>query len=192
MAAVALFWTPPADAVEPDHRSMMVGAVTSQPIGHYEFCKRNVSECNLRAQPTAAPRVTDFGWEVVREVNLSVNDAIVPRTDEDMHGIEELWSYPELEGDCEDYVLLKRLMLMERGFSANDLLITVVRKRDGEGHAVLTLRTSEGDFILDNLDREVRLWTETPYVFLKRQASFHSGRWVSIEYGSDVPVGALQ
>jgi predicted transglutaminase-like cysteine proteinase len=116
----------------------------------------------------------------------------VPRTDMEMHGVEEYWSYPDLEGDCEDYVLLKRLMLMERGFSASDLLITVVRKADGEGHAVLTLRTSKGDYVLDNLSDEVQLWSETSYVFLKRQASFHTGRWVSIENSTDVLVGALQ
>ena len=44
-------------------------------------------------------------------------------------------------GDCEDFVLLKRKKLIAGGFSPSDLLITVVRKPDGEGHAVLTLRT---------------------------------------------------
>jgi hypothetical protein len=51
-------------------------------------------------------------------------------------------------------------MLIERGFSPADVLITVVRKPDGEGHAVLTLRTSEGDFVLDNLVDEVKHWRE--------------------------------
>jgi predicted transglutaminase-like cysteine proteinase len=194
VAGIAVFMgfsAPSADAVEPSNRSMVVGNLTSQPIGHYDFCKRHFDECNVRSQPTLAPKVTDFGWDVVREVNVSVNSAIMPRTDLEMHGIEEYWSYPVTEGDCEDYALLKRLMLLERGFAASDLLLTVVRKRDGEGHAVLTLRTAEGDFILDNLDNEVRLWTDTPYTFLKRQASFHTGRWVSIENSTDVLVGAL-
>ena len=74
-----------------------------------------------------------------------------------------------------------------------DLLITVVRKPDGEGHAVLTVRTQSGDFVLDNLNDEVKLWTETRYAFLKRQSSTDTGRWVTIENGtSDVLVGALQ
>jgi predicted transglutaminase-like cysteine proteinase len=191
VAVVATMAWPTAKAEAESSRSMVVGQMTSQPIGHYDFCKRHSSECIVRTGRGAAPNVTDYGWNVVREVNVSVNASILPRTDEEMHGIEELWSYPDLEGDCEDYVLLKRLMLMERGFAASDLLITVVRKADGEGHAVLTLRTSEGDYILDNLDDDVRLWSETPYVFLKRQASFHSGRWVSIENTTDVLVGAL-
>ncbi len=70
--------------------------------------------------------------------------------------------------------------------------MTVVRKPDGEGHAVLTLRTAQGDFILDNLENEVKLWTETPYSFIKRQASNNAGRWVTIENGRDVLVGALK
>jgi predicted transglutaminase-like cysteine proteinase len=183
-------WAPEADAVEPAP-SMAVGGLTSQPIGHYQFCQRKPAECAVRTRPAAAPRVTDFGWDVVREVNTSVNHAIEPHTDREMYGVEEVWSYPELKGDCEDYVLLKRHLLMERGFDPNDLLITVVRKRDGEGHAVLTLRTAEGDFILDNLDDRVRLWTETPYYYLKRQASFDSGRLVAIDHGRDIAVGAL-
>ncbi|GLQ39788.1 transglutaminase [Rhizobium albus] len=192
MAGFVSLAMPSANAEAEPSRSMITGPLTSQPIGHYDFCRRHYSECAVRTTASRAPDITDYGWEVVQEVNLAVNSTIVPRTDMEMHGIEEHWSYPDLEGDCEDYVLLKRLMLMERGFSASDLLITVVRKADGEGHAVLTLRTSNGDYVLDNLSDEVQLWSETSYVFLKRQASFHTGRWVSIENSTDVLVGALQ
>ena len=39
---------------------------------------------------------------------------------------------------------------MLRGWPESKLLITVVRDENNEGHAVLTVRTDEGDFILDN------------------------------------------
>ncbi|MER3355183.1 MAG: transglutaminase-like cysteine peptidase [Hoeflea sp. D1-CHI-28] len=172
--------------------SMQTGRITSQPIGHYEFCKQFASECGPVEGTGAAPRVTDYGWDVVHEVNRTVNLSIMPKTDLEIFGKEEVWAYPEISGDCEDYVLLKRHMLIERGFSAADLLITVVRKPDGEGHAVLTIRTSEGDFVLDNLNDEIALWRDTSYSFLKRQASSNSGRWVTIENGSEVMVGALR
>lgn len=171
---------------------MVTGRLTSQPIGHYEFCKQHQDECRSVTDAGAAPRVTGYGWDVLREVNSSVNLAIMPRTDMDIFGREEVWTYPDFAGDCEDYVLLKRQMLIERGFSEADLLITVVRKPDGEGHAVLTLRTSDGDFILDNLNNTIRPWRETPYRYLKRQASNNSGRWVTIENGADVLVGAVE
>ncbi|WP_313615626.1 transglutaminase-like cysteine peptidase [Agrobacterium sp.] len=172
--------------------SMVTGGVTSQPIGHYEFCQKYAAECNVRNKLTAPPRVTDYGWKLVREINASVNNSIIAMTDQEIYGRDEVWEYPTTAGDCEDYVLLKRKMLIENGFSVSDLLITVVRKPDGEGHAVLTLRTTEGDFILDNLSDDVKLWMNTPYTYLKRQASFNTGRWVSIEDGRDVLVGALK
>lgn len=174
-------------------RSMVIGAVTSQPIGHYEFCKSLPQECAMRTRPTTPPKITDHGWGVIRDINASVNHAIVPMTDEQIYGREEVWAYPVDLGDCEDFVLLKRKKLMEAGFSVADLLITVVRKPDGEGHAVLTVRSQTGDFVLDNLNDDMKLWSETRYTFLKRQSSTDSGRWVTIENGtSDVLVGALQ
>jgi Predicted periplasmic protein len=172
--------------------SMITGKVTSQPIGHYEFCRLHWDECSVRSRSTTARRVTPHGWEVVREINASVNKQIQPMTDMETTGREEVWAYPIDVGDCEDFVLLKRKKLMEAGFSASDLLITVVRKPDGEGHAVLTLRSTDGDFVLDNLDDEVKPWSETPYTFLKRQATYDTGRWVTIEDGRDVLVGATQ
>ena len=168
--------------------AMSVGRITSQPIGHYEFCRATPAECRVRSAPSAPAALTDASWTALISVNQAVNAAVAPRTDLDLHGRSELWSYPGEAGDCEDYVLLKRRMLMERGFSPADLLITVVRRPNGEGHAVLTARTDRGDFVLDNLDDEVRDWRDTPYRFLKRQASTHTGRWVDITNGARVPV----
>ncbi|WP_460929225.1 transglutaminase-like cysteine peptidase [Shinella zoogloeoides] len=178
-------FTAPASAL-----SMKTGGVTSQPIGHYEFCQTHKSECRPGAR-TAPAKVTEFGWSVVREINARVNRDITPMTDKELYGKDEVWAYPDNAGDCEDFVLLKRRMLMQKGFAAGDLLITVVRKPDGEGHAVLTLRTTQGDYILDNLNNDVKLWTKTPYRYLKRQASFHAGRWVSIENGDAVMVSSV-
>jgi predicted transglutaminase-like cysteine proteinase len=170
---------------------MRTGAITSQPIGHYQFCQDNKAECSVTSTNVTPARVTDFGWNVIKEVNAEVNRRILPMTDQDIYGRDEVWSYPTEVGDCEDFVLEKRRELMKRGFAASNLLITVVRKPDGEGHAVLTVRTMDGDFILDNLDERVRLWSETAYRFMKRQADYDSGRWVKIENSSDVLVGAV-
>ena len=173
--------------------SMITGSVTSQPIGHYEFCQTYSGEC-AGSQADSGPMVlTEELWKAILDVNYTVNSSITPLTDMEIYGVEERWTYPRSVGDCEDFVLLKRRKLMSAGFSAADLLITVVRKPDGEGHAVLTVRTQSGDFILDNLNDEVKLWNETRYTYLKRQASYDTGRWVTIENGNaDVLVGALR
>ncbi|ACM25130.1 conserved hypothetical protein [Rhizobium rhizogenes K84] len=171
--------------------SMAIGNVTSQPIGHYEFCERHTDECG----PTRNTGPVDLNadtWALVNQVNLRVNKTITPATDMEVYGQEEYWEYPKTAGDCEDFALLKRKLLMQKGVSAANLLMTVVRKPDGEGHAVLTLRTKQGDYILDNLEDEVKVWYKTPYSYLKRQASFNAGRWVTIENGTDVLVGSVK
>jgi predicted transglutaminase-like cysteine proteinase len=172
--------------------AMVTGAVTSQPVGHFEFCQRLPEECNIKNRQLSPARLSPKTWEAVRDVNHAVNVRYIAKTDKDAYGRDEFWTYPTVFADCEDFALQKRKELAAMGFALSDLLITVVRKPDGEGHAVLTLRTSQGDFILDNLDDRVLAWYETPYTFLKRQAEFNTGRWVTIENGRDLLVGALR
>jgi len=135
--------------------------------------------------------MTDATWQEIATVNTFVNTTVKPMNDFDIYGRDEVWAYPHGAGDCEDYVLEKRRDLMLKGISLADLLITVVRKPDGEGHAVLTVRTDQGDYILDNLSDEVKPWEATGYRYLKRQATDHTGRWVSIREGNTVLVGSV-
>ena len=160
--------------------SMPTGDVTSAPIGHYELCLKSPVECSTITTRTAPPKLTRSLWSEMVRVNNAVNVSIRPRTDMEMWGKPELWSYPTSEGDCEDYVLLKRHMLMEEGIPAGALLITVVRQPNGDGHAVLTVRTDRGDFILDNLEGRILEWDATDYEYLKRQSIRNSGTWVQI------------
>jgi predicted transglutaminase-like cysteine proteinase len=189
LAAGLFAATLPASAGQP----MITGGLTSQPIGHYEFCKTNPGECSIRSRDRRPVRMTGTLWRKVVATNLSVNKAIKPMNDEDIYGKAEVWTYPAANvGDCEDYVLAKQRDLVESGVPVADLLITVVRKPDGEGHAVLTLRTDKGDFVLDNLTDQVRQWDETGYRFLKRQSSLDTGRWVSIREGRAPTVAAVE
>jgi predicted transglutaminase-like cysteine proteinase len=124
-------------------------------------------------------------------INVAVNRAVRPMNDSDIYGKTEVWAFPVNQvGDCEDYVLEKQRELSAAGISLSNLLITVVRKADGEGHAVLTVRTDRGDIILDNLTDDIRPWNETGYRFLKRQSSVDTGRWVSVRGGSKTPTVA--
>lgn len=181
-----------AQAAETNTPFMATGNLTSQPIGHYEFCKRLPNECNLTFSQTAPIKLDQATWAKIVQVNIDVNARIQPMTDMELYGQEEYWAYPVNAGDCEDYVLLKRRELAEAGLPLSSLLITVLRKPDGEGHAVLTVRTDRGDFVLDNLTDAVKNWQETDYTYLKRQAANHTGRWVSIETPSNLVVGAVK
>ncbi len=171
---------------------MVTGGLTSQPIGHYEFCKANPVECAIRTADDGPEHMTGALWKEIAAINSSVNHAVKPMNDFDIYGKDEVWAYPAGMGDCEDYVLEKRRELQGKGLSLANLLITVVRKPDGEGHAVLTLRTDKGEFVLDNLTDKVRQWDETGYRYLKRQASDHTGRWVTIREGQTTLVGSVE
>ena len=56
----------------------------------------------------------------------------------------------------------------------------MVRDKQGDGHAVLTVKTNKGEFILDNQKEDVLAWTETGYRFVKRQSQSDPNVWVAL------------
>ena len=190
-AGAAMFVTAQTQA---SPRFMETGGRTTQPVGHYELCQRLPVECAERTPAQAPVKLTRELWSQIIEVNNLVNTMVAPRTDMEMWGREEVWSYPTNGlGDCEDYVLEKRLMLMQKAhIPAGNLLITVVRQPDGAGHAVLTVETSLGDFILDNLEPRVLAWEDTDYQYPKRQSDRNSGVWVAIDDPRQILVGSVR
>jgi predicted transglutaminase-like cysteine proteinase len=191
MAMSLAGWAGPANAAR---LFMPTGNLTSQPVGHYEFCQRLPAECTERTPAEAPIELTRQLWAEMIAVNNDVNTRVIPRTDMEIWGKEEVWSYPGRYGDCEDYALEKRRDLMQKGVPAGDLLLTVVRQPNGDGHAVLTVHTSLGDYVLDNLEPRVLAWTDTKYRYLKRQSETDSGEWVSIrdDRSTTVAVGSVK
>ena len=61
----------------------------------------------------------------------------------------------------------------------------MVIDHEGEGHAVLTVTTDKGDFILDNLTDKLVRWDRTGYAFVKRQSQEDENLWVAITPGED-------
>ncbi len=158
-----------------------VGESARAPIGWIEFCSENARECATHKTPARDIVLSTPTWTSLVRINDWVNQSIKPITDMDHWGVVEKWSYPDDGyGDCEDYVLLKRRMLIEAGWPREALLITVVRDKKGEGHAVLTVKTDKGEFILDNQEERVLLWSETGYRFVKRQSQSDQNIWVSL------------
>jgi predicted transglutaminase-like cysteine proteinase len=160
---------------------MRVFGPSQPPYGFVRFCENHATDCapqrieDVRFQPTPE-RLSELD-----EINRWVNRAIQPATDQEIYGVSELWTYPTDRGDCEDYALLKQKMLMARGWPKSSLLLTVVRDEKGEGHAVLTARTAQGDFVLDNKVDDVRLWNASGYYFIMRQSYLDPRVWVSLD-----------
>lgn len=150
------------------------------PIGHVGFCSQFPAECKRSGPKRAQMELTIERKADLREINNLVNRMVRPVSDLALYGRIEHWTYPNGEGDCEDYVLLKQRLLIERGWPASSLLITVVRDEYNEGHAVLTVRTSMGDYLLDNKRAEIMTWNHSPYTFVKRQSGKNPKNWVSL------------
>lgn len=151
------------------------------PIGYIEFCTRDPADCMPHGGFSQEVKLTAQKWKELQTINKGVNDTIKPMSDMDQYSVIEHWTYPiSGKGDCEDYVLLKQRRLMEQGWPMSDLLITVVRDENGEGHAVLTVRTSSGDLVLDNKHSRIKTWDRTAYTFIKRQSAADPRRWDSL------------
>ena len=170
-----------------------VGEVARPPIGWVEFCVEYQPECNTKSSAPRDVVLTSKARTDMVKVNNWVNDNIKPITDLEHWGVVERWNYPDDgKGDCEDYVLLKRRMLMQAGWPREALLITVVRDKKGDGHAVLTVKTNRGEFVLDNQETQVLAWNKTGYRFVKRQSQSDPNLWVALgePHGAPATVSA--
>lgn len=160
---------------------MRVYGPSLPPYGYVRFCSAFFEEC--KRGPLEDQRIAGSPERMAQldSINRQVNAAIKPATDLEIYGEVERWTMPQDRGDCEDYALLKRHILIRQGWPASSLLMTVVRDEKGEGHAILTARTSKGDYVLDNKNDELKLWSATPYTFVMRQSYIDPNVWLSLD-----------
>jgi predicted transglutaminase-like cysteine proteinase len=179
--AIALIASVASHSVAQELLFVTAGPATRPPIGWVEFCADRAPECKVAPTTPRDVVLSTKAWSDLVRINTWANENVRPMTDMDHWGVVERWSYPEDGyGDCEDYALLKRRMLIEAGWPREALLMTVVREKNGSGHAVLTVKTDKGEFILDNQEEKILLWSETSYRFVKRQSQSDPNRWVSL------------
>jgi predicted transglutaminase-like cysteine proteinase len=154
---------------------------TARPVQAWlKLCERQPEECRVNPSEPASIELTPQVWRTIVSVNRRVNTRIKPLTDKEHWGVVDSWDFPDDGyGDCEDYQLLKRKLLTERGLPRRTLRMTVVIDEQGEGHAVLMVRTTRGDFILDNKTNAVLPWNQTGYTFVKREGDDNS-TWASL------------
>jgi predicted transglutaminase-like cysteine proteinase len=177
-----------ASARLPASSPVPAGAETSVPFGWIDFCRRYAGECEDSSRGPESIELTPAAIRRLTSVNASVNASIEPVTDSEHAGVLDAWDYPsDGKGDCEDYALLKRRLLIQAGFPRAALLLTVVKDAQGDGHSVLLARTSRGDYVLDNLADEVKPWTRAPYRFVKRQSQEDPNVWVEIGAPTSAP-----
>ncbi|HEX5867131.1 MAG TPA: transglutaminase-like cysteine peptidase [Beijerinckiaceae bacterium] len=167
-------------AALPIARSIEHIGVARPVLGWVKFCERHPDECRVDADEPAVAAITPQVWRSIVLTNRRVNARIKPKTDTAHWGVVDSWDFPDDGyGDCEDYQLLKRKLLAEQGLPRRAMRMTVVIDEQGEGHAVLMVRTDRGDFILDNKTNAVLAWNQTGYVFVKREGQ-EDAAWASL------------
>jgi len=130
LIAAALF------AVTPAHADLT-------PLPAQYFCQTHPDQCRGGGADTIV--LTDAALRTLQTVNRRVNRAIRPQRD-----AADVWALAPAAGDCEDYALTKRAMLIEAGWPPNALRLAIGQRR-GEAHAILIVQTDRGILALDNL-----------------------------------------
>jgi predicted transglutaminase-like cysteine proteinase len=141
---------------------------------------------SAQAKPGRSFALTSERMSQLQQINSHVNGTIREVSDLEQYGREDVWALPTSgKGDCEDFAMLKRKMLIERGWPSSALLLTVAADASAEGHAVLTAVTDKGDYILDNRTPRIVPASAAPYTFFKRQSQANPAQWTAL-----VPEGA--
>lgn len=146
--------------------------VNNPPIGHAGFCERYKSQCKYTGHggiPFDSHLLSDLN-----AVNDMVNYSIRPKGDDP---VNDTWEIYVKAGDCEDYALTKRARLLTMGYKSGQLLITTGYTTGGIYHAVLIVKTTNGDYVLDNRYPGAKLKERTEYKWKLQQTIRNPMLW---------------
>lgn len=182
-SALVVLSAPVAEAAGTQSRDhLRVGKSVGAPAGFVGVCERYFWACDKGAVTSKASAGRTFA--LAQRVNRAVNRQVREIADERQYNRQEYWALPTAYGgDCEDFALLKKRELIRHGIAAEDLLIATVLDRQRRAHAVLVLRTTQGDFVLDNLTNRILHWSDTGYSFLRMQDPRAPERWIAVFAG---------
>jgi predicted transglutaminase-like cysteine proteinase len=173
MASVATASATPAAA------AMREGGYALAPFSFVKFCLDYPGDCPKSAGPGRI-HLTSAHMAELASVNRAVNAAIRPTPDT---SALRYWKLNVSAGDCNAYAVEKRHELIRRGWPAAALALTVAKTSWGEGHLVVTVRTDEGDLVLDNLRSTIIPWQKTGYDWIMRQSELNPQFWVDLDGG---------
>jgi predicted transglutaminase-like cysteine proteinase len=145
------------------------------PAGYLALCQATPRICNFeksgrrRGDRAMVMRMNAARFRQLEAITQSVNRSMRSVEDRARFGVSDRWTVGGSAGDCEDFALTKRALLIARGWPAEAVLIALVVAR-GRSHAVLVARTDAGDYVLDNLTSVVKPWRTTPYSWQEIQA----------------------
>lgn len=160
------------------------GSSALAPFASVKFCLKNKDQCVDTGGPGIV-QLDEDRLEQLKAVNSGINRAIRPVND---RSGEDVWSADVASGDCEDFALTKRKHLIALGWPSRALRIAVARTSSGEGHAVLVVKTSKGDLVLDNRSSAIKEWRKTGLRWIMMQSGDNPRLWVNIVPSKPRPV----
>ena len=83
-------------------------------------------------------------YKIASRINSDVNASVQYKTDLEQYSKPEHWVEAGTFGDCEDYALLKRQLLLNADFARKDLHLACCWCETGEYHCILLCNTSKG------------------------------------------------
>jgi predicted transglutaminase-like cysteine proteinase len=161
--------------------SIPLGSPTLAPFQHVRFCLHYPADCKSSATENEQIELDADTLELLKQVNHSVNEAIIPIAKTYGSNLGDGWAIAPEMGDCNDYAVTKRHELLAKGLPAKALRLSVVKTPEGIGHLVLVVTTTKGDLVLDNLSQAIRPWQSIGYQWLKIQSASDSKFWYEIK-----------
>ena len=152
------------------------------PFAYTHFCLRYADDCRVHGRQFHRPRpvaLTKARWKDLVEINRRVNGSITPHPYKNDNSYDT-WRIAPRTGDCNDFAVTKRHELLARGWPSRALLLAEVTTTWGEHHLVLLVRTADQDYVLDNLNANIKLWSKTPYSWVRIQSPSDAVLWTSI------------
>jgi predicted transglutaminase-like cysteine proteinase len=173
-------------SASPSAVSMREGGYALAPFSFVKFCLDYPDDCPKSAGASRI-RLTSERMAELASVNRSVNRSIRPTPDT---SARRYWKLDVGAGDCNSFAVQKRHELIARGWPAAALALAVAKTPSGEGHLVVTVRTDQGDLVLDNLRSNIVSWRTTGYDWIMRQSEGNPQYWVALDGGQAGPVAA--
>jgi predicted transglutaminase-like cysteine proteinase len=134
------------------------------PFGHSHFCARYPRDCDQTPGRVISTIPLSMRWRVQEWINASISPKPVDAAEFDA------WSLFPREGNCNDYAVTKRHVLLESGWPASSLLLAEVRLvstgdwvLDNMRPSVVRLEDARNDYIWVRVEsaRNPRLWTRS-------------------------------
>ena len=119
-------------------------------------------------------------YTIAERINSQVNTSVQYKTDLEQYDRPEFWAEANTFGDCEDYALLKRAYLLDKGWPVDKLNLCCCWDETNTYHCVLLVETDKGFYILDNRYTWPMTPKSLPYKWDK--ALREDGKWYELSF----------